>query len=270
LAEIWKENVAVITGASSGIGLELARRLAAEGAWLALGARSAEALETATEECRGLGGRCIAVRTDVALQSDCRELIDRAAAEYGRIDTLICNAGASMWTRFDELADPELLAPLMQVNYMGSVYCAFHALPHLKRTRGRIVGVSSLTGKYGVPTRSGYSASKHAMAGFFDSLRVELMECGVTVTMVYPGFVDTPIRERAIGPDGKPLTRAPAYESSAMSADECARLTLDAAARRRRELVMTTHGRLGLWLKLLAPGLVDRISLRTMNRAAKR
>jgi short-subunit dehydrogenase len=127
------------------------------------------------------------------------------------------------------------------------------------------VGVSSLTGKTGVPTRSAYAASKHAMAGLFDSLRIELADTGVTVTMVYPGFVATEIRERAFGADGKPLGASPVRESEVMAADTCARLILEAAARRRRELVMTRRGKIGMWLKVVAPGLVDRIARRAIE-----
>lgn len=261
----FRENVVVLTGASSGIGTELAYQLASQGAWIALAARDAARLERVAERCRELGGRAIVVKTDVALKEDCRTLIERAAREFGRIDTLINNAGISMWSRFDELDDPSVIEPIMQINYFGGVYCTYYALPYLKKSRGRIVGVSSLTGKTGVPTRTGYAASKHAMAGFFDSLRIELTGSGVTVTMVYPGFVATEVRQRSLGADGKPIGKSPGYDSHDMTAETCARMILAAAAARKRELVMTAKGRLGLWFKLIAPNLVDRIALKTMN-----
>ena len=187
-------------------------------------------------------------------------------AEFGRLDVLIANAGISMWARFDELRDCTALERIMQVNYFGAVYCAFHALPHLKRSRGRIVGVSSLTGKTGVPTRTGYAASKHAMAGFFDSLRIELAEQGVSVTMIYPGFVATGVRRHAFGPDGRPLGDSPVREGEVMSAEECARITLAAAARRKREGVMTLRAKVGQWLKLVAPDVTDGIAKRAIER----
>jgi short-subunit dehydrogenase len=266
MAEAFRDNVVVLTGASDGIGREMALRMAHQGAWLALAARDGAKLEAVAAECRARGGRAIAVPTDVGEQAQCRALIDRAVAEYGRIDTLVNNAGISMWARFDQVTDLAPFEKMMQVNYFGSVYCTHAALPHLKATRGRIVGVSSLTGRAGVPTRSGYAATKHAMAGFFDSLRIELADEGVTVTMVYPGFVSTGIRERAYGPDGQPLRASPVRESEVMTPEECARLTVEAAAARRRELVMTMRGKVGAWIKLVAPGVVDRIARRAIEQ----
>ncbi len=262
----FRDNAVVLTGASRGIGREMALQLADQGAWLALSAREAETLEQVAEECRRRGARAVVIPADVGEEAQCAALVSRAVEAFGRIDTLINNAGISMWARFDELRDLSVVERIMRVNYLGSVYCTWHALPHLKRSRGRIVGISSLTGKTGVPTRSAYAASKHAMTGFFDTLRIELADSGVTVTMVYPAFVATEIRERAFGPDGKPLGTSPVREAEVMSVDTCARLILKAAAGRRRELVMTRRGKLGLWLKLLAPGLVDRIARRAIER----
>ncbi|HEX7403535.1 MAG TPA: SDR family oxidoreductase, partial [Usitatibacter sp.] len=164
------------------------------------------------------------------------------------------------------IEDMSILERIMQVNYMGSVYCTRHALPHLRESRGRIVGVASLAGMIGVPTRTGYSASKHAMRGFFDSLRIELDGSGVTVTMIYPGFVSTSIRESATGPDGKPILVSPVKEGEAMSVEDCARRIVAAIEGREREVVMTARGKIGLWLKLVAPGLIDRIAKRAIER----
>ena len=264
----FRDNVVVVTGASAGIGAELARQLAAGGAWLALAARGAARLEEVAAECRALGGKALAVPTDVGEEAQCRALVERTVAEYGRLDTLVNNAGIGMWARFDEITDLSIFERVMRVNYLGSVYCTHHALPHLKRSRGRIVGVSSLTGRTGVPTRSAYAASKHAMAGLFDTLRIELDGTGVSVTMIYPGFVATEIRERAFGPDGRPLGagNSPVREREVMTAEECARRIVDAAAARRREVVMTARARVGMWLKLIAPGAVDRIARRAIAR----
>ena len=171
-----------------------------------------------------------------------------------------------MWARFEDIDDVSILERIMQVNYMGAVYCTRHALPHLRETRGRIVGISSLAGRVGVPTRTGYAASKHAMTGFFDSLRIELADTGITVTMIYPGFVATGIRENATGPDGKPIMVSPVKEREVMSVEDCARRIVSAIERREREVVMTARGKMGLWLKLLAPSLVDRIARRAIER----
>lgn len=256
----FQDNVVVLTGASRGIGRELALRLADQGARLALSARDAAGLEEVAAECRARGGQAVVIPADVAEEPQCAALIARTVEAFGRIDTLINNAGISMWALFEEVTDLSIFEKILKVNFLGSVYCTSHALPHLRKTRGRLVAVSSLTGKTGVPTRSGYAASKHAMHGFFDTLRIELAGSGVTVTIACPDFVATEIRERAFGPDGRPLGESPVHESRVMTAETCARLILQGAARRERELILSGRGKLGLWLKLLAPSVVDRIA----------
>ena len=261
----FQNKAILITGASSGIGRELAHQLAAKGAWLALAGRNVEHLEAAKTECESRGGRAIAIPTDVSQPDQCEALVRRSMEAYGRIDALVNNAGITMWARFDEVNDLNTFEQIMRVNYFGSLYCTRYALPYIKRTRGEIVGISSLTGKAGVPTRSAYAASKHAMAGFFDSLRIELAGTGVTVTMIYPGFVASEVRQRALGPDGKPLGQSPVREGEVMPVETCARLIVQAMSRRQREMVMTLRGKLGQWLKLIAPGLVDRIALQAIQ-----
>ncbi len=253
-------NVAIITGASTGIGEELAYQLAEEGAQLVLTARRISELERVAENARKRGAKVIVVSADVAIESDCKKIIDAAMAEFGRIDTLVNNAGMTMWAKFEDIQDMSIMERIMQVNYMGAVYCTHYALPHLKSTRGRIIGIASLTGLVGVPTRTGYAASKHAMRGFFDSLRIELEDSGVTVTMVYPGFVATGIRENATGADGKPALIDPVDQAGVMSVAECARLIVHAIKHRKREEIMTLKGKLGQWLKLIAPGVIDGIA----------
>lgn len=255
-----RENVVILTGASSGIGRALAIELAGRGSWLSLAARDVARLEEVAGVCRSRGARAIVVPTDVTDEAQCRALVERTVVEYGRIDTLINNAGISMWARFEEM---QTLAPfdeIMRTNYMGSVFCTHHALPHLKQSHGRIVAVSSMAGKSGVPTRTGYAASKHAMVGFFDSLRIELAGSGVSVTILYPDFVTSEIRKRAYGADGKPLQTSPVREAEVMTAEECARRMTHAIEGRRRELLMSRRGSIGIWLKLIAPELVDRIA----------
>jgi NAD(P)-dependent dehydrogenase (short-subunit alcohol dehydrogenase family) len=248
----------IVTGASAGIGRRLAERLSEEGARVALAARSADALEEVAAECRRLGGEALAVPTDVTDPDACGALVQKTVDAFGGVDVLVNNAGISMWARFDQITDLGLFERIMRINYLGSVYCTHHALPHLKRSKGLLVAVSSLTGKTGVPTRTAYAASKHAMQGFFDSLRVELRHTGVDVLVVSPGFVATDIRQRALGPDGEPLGESPHDEAHGnMSLDECVDITLNAMRKRRRDVVMTAKGKVGAWMKLVAPGLVD-------------
>src|SRR5258708_7515959 len=215
-----KDNVVAITGASKGIGAELARQLAAKGARLVLAARNDKELDAVAADCRKAGASVVVVKADVAIERDCQAIVAGAVLAFGRLDTLINNAGMSMWARFEDIEDMSILERIMQVNYMGAVYCTHHALPHLRESKGRVVGVASLAGRTGVPTRTGYSASKHAMTGFFDSLRIELEGSGVTVTMIYPGFVATGIRENATGPDGKAIMVSPPKEAQAMGVEK--------------------------------------------------
>jgi short-subunit dehydrogenase len=259
-----KDNVIIITGASTGIGEELAYQLAQQGAQLTLTARRLEELNRAAEKARGFGGKVITVSADVGRSEECKKIIDATIAEFGRVDTLVCNAGMTMWAKFADIKDVSMLERIMQVNYMGAVYCTHHALPHLVASRGRIVGIASLTGLVGVPTRTGYAASKHAMRGFFDSLRIELEGEGVTVTMLYPGFVATGIRENATGADGKPAKIDPVSKDDAMTVEECADIIVRAIESRKREVVMTFKGKLGLWLKLIAPTVIDGIAKRAV------
>jgi len=149
---------------------------------------------------------------------------------------------------------------IMRVNYLGMVHCTHFALPHLIAHKGLIVGISSLTGKTGVPTRSGYAASKHAMQGFLDSIRIELREAGVDVLVVSPGFVKTDIRSKVLGPDGRALEKSPRNESAGMSVEECTSIITHAVDRRAREVIMTPRAKLGMWLKLAFPTIVDRMA----------
>jgi len=263
---VFKDNVIIITGASSGIGKELSVQFAKQGAVLSLAARDIKKLNDVAEECRSFDAKVITVQTDVKEKEQCKKLIDRTIAEFGRINTLINNAGISMSAKFEDIKDLDLFKKIMDVNYLGSVYCTYYALPYLKTSKGRIVGISSLTGLVGVPTRTGYAASKHAMRGFFDSLRIELMNSGVSVSTIYPGFVVSEVRERALGIDGKSIGKSHLDESKIMSTEECAKKIIHAAEKRKRELVMTTKGKLGLWIKLIAPELIDKTSLKTIEK----
>ena len=173
---VYAGRVVVVTGASQGIGKALCLELAPQGPRLVLAARDATALEAVAAECRARGAEALVVPTDVGDESACRALVDRAVERYGALDVLVNNAGMGMLARFEDVTDLSLYERLMRVNYLGSVYPTFYALPHLKRSRGQIVAVSSLAGLNGVPGRTAYAATKHAQMGFFDSLRIELRD----------------------------------------------------------------------------------------------
>ncbi|MEO8503155.1 MAG: SDR family oxidoreductase [Acidobacteriota bacterium] len=259
-------KVVVITGASAGIGRGLALAIAAERPRLVLAARDRERLEGTAVSCRALGAEAIVVPTDVAEEMACHALIARAVEAFDAVDALVWNAGISMWAPFAELTDFAVFERMMRVNYLGGVYLCAAALPHLRNVGGQIVGIASVAGLTGVPTRTGYAASKHAQVGFLDSLRVELMGSGIDVTVVAPDFVRSESRERAIGVDGRPLGLSPVQEARVMSTEECAQRILAAMRGRRRLVILSARGRLGRWLRLIAPGLIDRIARRAIAR----
>jgi len=255
----------LITGASEGIGRALALELAPLGARLALNARSAQRLRATARDCVALGAEAVALPGDVSQRQDCQGLIAATIERFGRLDVLVNNAGFTMWSRFDAVVDFSVFERLLAVNYLGPVWLTAAALPHLKQSRGLIVAIASIAGLTGVPERTGYAASKHAMVGFFESLRIELRGSGVAVSIVAPDFVVSQIHRRAVGPDGKPLGTTPMQESRIMSADECARLTVRAMQRRQRLAILSARGRVGRWVRLIAPGVVDRIAQRAIR-----
>jgi short-subunit dehydrogenase len=256
----FASKVIIITGASEGIGAELARQLAPEKPRLVLAARRLDILEGVVAQCVAVGAEAIAVRCDVGVEADCKALAETALARFGGIDVLVNNAGVSGHARFEEVTDFKWYEDMMRVNFMGSLWCTRYALPAIKESRGLIAGVASLAGKIGVPGRTAYSPSKFAQAGFFEAVRVELMGTGVDVTVVFPGVVATNIRVHGYGADGKPAGKSGLKEEGAMSTEECARQTIAALRARRRELIMTPKGKLGLWLKMIAPRMVDRMA----------
>ena len=265
----FREKTVIVTGASSGIGKELALRLADEGAWLALAARNAQRLDSLAGECQQRGSKAIAIPTDVADESQCRALIQRTQETYGRIDTLVNNAGIDVVSKLEDLPDLRLFKQVVDVNFYGTVHCTYYALPYLKETRGRIVNIASLGGMLAIPGNTSYVASKFAMIGFSDSLRMEVEQAGVSVTVICPSLVVTEFHERYMDKNGQ--TKGPSgraiYTEHTMTADQCAQIILQAARRRKRQAVMRP-GPLVLWLKLIAPGLVDRLVISRFVRPA--
>ena len=256
----------VLTGASAGIGHALARAVAPQKPRLVLAARDEARLHAVAEECRALGAEALVARTDVGVAEECRTLIERTLARFDRVDALVLNAGMSMWARFDEVDDLSIYERLMRVNYLGCVWLAHAALPELKRARGQIVAVASLAGLTGVPTRTGYAASKHALIGFCDSLRIELQDDGVDVTVVAPDFVVSEIHRRSLGPDGQPRGDSPMQESRIMTTEDCAEMILRAMEGRKRMVIGSMRGHFGRWARLVAPGVVDRIARRAIEK----
>ncbi|TKB53690.1 SDR family oxidoreductase [Ferrimonas aestuarii] len=252
-------KVVLLTGASEGIGRELAKQLVASGANLMMAARNLERLYQLYGEMDG-GEQVRVCGCDVSDQQQCQNLVAMTLKEFGCIDVVINNAGITMWSRFDDTQDLSIFENLMRVNYLGAVYLTHAALPCLKTAKGQVVAIASVAGLTGVPSRTGYAASKHAMIGFFDSLRIELKQDGVDVTVICPDFVVSEIHKRAIGADGQPLGDSPMQEAKIMTAEQCARLSIEAIAKRQRLLVTSLRGRLGRWFKLLAPRFIDHLA----------
>jgi short-subunit dehydrogenase len=258
-------KVIIVTGASEGIGRALCLALAPQKPRLVLAARNADRLEELELEVEALGAEAIVVPTDVTDEQSCKALIDRTVAAFDRIDVLVNNAGGTMWTLFEEITDLSIFERLMRLNYLSCVYLSYHALRYLKESKGRIVGISSVAGVTGVPTRTAYSASKHAMFGFFDSLRIELAQYGVSVTMIAPDYVVSEIHRRALGADGHAIGVSPLQEAKVMKADDCANMIVAAMEKRERLLLTSTRGKLGRWLKILAPSVIDNMAAKAIR-----
>lgn len=262
----FANKVVLVTGASSGIGAELARQFAQAGARVALCARRADRLQAVSAECQAFATDTLAIVGDVSIETDCHRIVAETVSHFGRLDILVNNAGIGASGPFDTITELSIFETLMRVNFLGSVWCTAAALPHLKTTQGQLVAISSLTGLTGVPKRTAYAATKHAMAGFFDSLRIELASSGVAVTVIYPGFVFSEINSHALAPDGTPFGERGYVRKvgETMPTDECCRQILRAVQNRDRDLVMTWRGKIGRVLKLLSPALVDRIAQRVI------
>ncbi|GIU46780.1 SDR family oxidoreductase [Shewanella algidipiscicola] len=255
------DKVVIITGASEGIGRALAKAMAPLGCKLVLTARNQARLDSLVQELAQMSHHTpLVISADISSPDSCQHIVDSAISHFGYLDIVVNNAGMTMWSRFDELEDLTILAKLMTVNYLGPAYLTHSALPHLKASQGQVVVVSSVAGLTGVPTRSGYSASKHAVMGFFDSLRIELADDNVAVTVICPDFVVSEIHKRALDGQGTPLGRSPMQESKIISAEQCAQMMLPAIAQRQRMMITSIRGRLGRWLRLLAPKLIDNIA----------
>ena len=259
-----KNKVVVITGASSGIGRALAKEFAAKGARLSLGARRTELLNELKSELRE--SEILIHKTDVSQEDDCRLLIEETVKHFGQIDVLINNAGISMRALFEEV-DLKVIRQLMDVNFYGTVYCSKYALPYLLKTKGSLVGVISIAGYVGLPGRTGYSASKFAIRGFLDTIRIENLKKGLHVLVAAPGFTASEVRKVALTNDGSQQGETPRNEDKMMSAEQCALHIVKAVEKRKRELILTfVEGKLTVFLGKFFPSLLDKL---TYNHMAK-
>ncbi|MDB4901544.1 MAG: putative oxidoreductase [Mucilaginibacter sp.] len=260
------DKTVIITGASSGIGKSLAVEFAKHGANLVLAARQFVTLCEITQDLeKQFKIKAVAVQCDVTIEEDCEHLIKQALLTFGKIDVLVNNAGISMRALFKD-ADIKVLKTVMDVNFWGTVYCTKYALPEILQTKGSIVGVSSIAGYKGLPGRTGYSASKFAMNGFLDALRVENLKTGIHILTASPGFTASNIRNTALAADGTQQGESTLHEEKMMTADEVAKIIVKGVENRSRTLVMTGQGKLTVFLNKFLPGLLDKLVYNTIAK----
>jgi len=263
---MFKDKVVIITGASSGIGEACAYEFASQGAKIVIAARTIEKLKEVEKNLVDKGAEVLSVATDVSLEEDCERMVKATIERFGRLDILVNNAGISMRAMFQDL-DLSVMRKLMDVNFWGTVQCTKYALPYLLESKGSVIGVISIAGYLGLPARTGYSASKYAVRGFLDTLRVETLKKGLNVLVVAPGFTASNIRKTALTANGSQQGETPRNESAMMSSEECARHIVKAVRKRKSELILTfVEGKLSVFLKKWCPRILDKLAYNHMAK----
>ncbi|HBH48112.1 MAG TPA: short chain dehydrogenase [Bacteroidales bacterium] len=252
----FKGKVVIVTGSSSGIGLACAKKFTALGANVVIASRTEERIKAIADELSCKGVSCLAIRTDVTIELECKNLIEKTVEKYGKIDILINNAGISMRALFDEV-EISVLRKVMDVNFWGTVYCTKYALPYIQKSKGAIIGISSIAGFHGLPGRTGYSASKFAMQGFLESVRIENMKKGVQVLILAAGFTSSNIRKSALDAHGNPQGETPLPEDRLTPPERVADNLIRSIRKNKRNRIMTTEGQLMVFLQRIIPLLVD-------------
>jgi NAD(P)-dependent dehydrogenase (short-subunit alcohol dehydrogenase family) len=258
---MMKDKVVIITGASSGIGKALAFEFARLGAKIVLASRSG----VSDPELFKLTSAILDVRADVTKEADCERIIQETIAKFGHIDILINNAGISMRALFTEV-HLDVIRRMMDTNFWGTVYCTKYALPYLLASKGSLVGVSSIAGYKGLPGRAGYSASKFAMQGFLEVLRIENLKKGLHVLIACPGFTASNIRNVALSKDGTSQGETPLDEDKLMTAERVAAYIVRAIQLKKDRLILTTQGKLTVLLNKFFPKLMDNMVYNHMAR----
>ena len=269
MENFYKDKVIIVTGASSGIGLASAQKFASLGAKVVLAARSLDKLEKIASDLNQrfaahnsqLIAHCI--KTDVTKEEDCKNLIDQTVRHFGKIDVLVNNAGISMRAVFKDL-DLTVMKSLMDTNFWGTVYCTKYALPYLLKSKGSVVGVISTAGYVGLPARTGYSASKFAVRGFLETLRIEHLYDGLHVMIFAPGFTTSNIRNVALTADGTPQGETPRNEERMMSAERVARIMARGIVKKKTHMVLTPLGKATLIANRRLPRMADRMEYKMM------
>ncbi len=260
-----KDKVVIITGASSGIGHALAEICLENNMKVVMAARRVEPMNHLAEKKEGYKERSVVVQADITKVEDCKNLINTAVKAFERIDILVNNAGISMRALFSEL-DSDVLRQVMDVNFWGAVHCTKYALPYLLASKGSVAGVSSIAGYKGLPARTGYSASKFALNGFLETLRIENLKTGLHVLIACPGFTSSQIRLKALDRYGNPQGESPRNENKMMSANAVAKHIMKAVIKRKHTLILTTEGKMLIWLNKFFPRLLDKTVYKKMSK----
>lgn len=262
-----KNKVVIITGGSSGIGLALAQQFGGQGSKVLITGRNAAALGAALDLLKSQGIMAEGFVADVSKEGDNKAMAEYAILKFGTIDVLINNAGISMRALFEEV-DLDVIKKVMDINFYGVLYATKYCLPEIIRNKGSVVGISSIAGYRGLPGRAGYSASKFALNGFLEVLRTEFLTRDVHVLTACPGFTASNIRKSSLTKDGSHQGESPRNEGAMMTAEECARHIYNATVKRRRTLVLTTQGKLAIFLNKWLPSIADRLVYNVMAREA--
>jgi short-subunit dehydrogenase len=256
MSDFFKNKVVVITGGSDGIGKALVDEMLRQGAKVATCGRHHDKLYRLQSEYPSYPLHTVVA--DISKENDCRHFIESTIKMLGGIDILINNAGISMRALLQE-ASVDVIRQVMEINFFGAVYCTKFALDSIIERKGVIVGVSSIAGYRGLPGRSGYSASKFALQGWLEAIRTELIDSGVHVMWVCPGFTTSNIRNAALDKEGNPNGESKMNEDEMMPADEVARRIVNAIVHKKRTLVLTFTGKRTVFLNKFFPGFTDRM-----------
>jgi short-subunit dehydrogenase len=265
---LFKDKVVIVTGASSGIGEAIAREFARNGSKVVLAARSVEKLSAIADEIKSINPNVAYFETDVSIESDCKNLIEKTVEKFGGVNILVNNAGLSMRASFSDV-EIKVLHRLMDVNFWGTVYCTKYALPYLVESKGSLIGVSSVAGFHGLPGRTGYSASKFAMHGFLETIRIENLKKGLHVMIIAPGFTATEIRMHALTASGQEQGESPMDEQKLMSPQYVAKWVLKGIRKKKRNKLLTWDGRLTALFQRILPEFVDWVYYREMSKEPK-
>ncbi|MBS1977194.1 MAG: SDR family oxidoreductase [Bacteroidetes bacterium] len=260
-----KDKVVIITGGSSGIGKALAEEFGRNGSKIMVTGRNKVDLDSTVNELSEKGIAIHGLQSDVSREDDNKRMADEAVRLFGRIDILINNAGISMRALFSEV-DIAVVKKVMDINFYGVLYATKYCLPEIMKNKGSVVGISSIAGYRGLPGRTGYSSSKFALNGFLEVLRTELLKSGVHVLTACPGFTTSNIRKRSLTKDGTVQGDSPRDEKNMMSAEACAHHIYRATVNRKKILILTTQGKLAVWLNKLLPGLADKLVYNEMAK----